>query len=224
MKREIIITTDGSHTVEIKDMKVTYHSHHGAIQESMHVFIEAGLRYQSGRLGQQDKPIRIFEMGFGTGLNTYLSLLEAEKTGKQVYYTAIENYPLSEAEAKYLNYEQLLSASSENFQKLHQVQWDERVWITKNFELKKVKGDLITCEFEEHFDIVYYDAFAPTAQPELWTEEIFRKLFEMLSPGGILVTYCSKGSVRRAMIAAGFLVEKLPGPKGKREMVRAKRV
>lgn len=223
MQREIILTSDGSHTVQIKDMDVTYHSHHGAIQESMHVFIEAGFLFKVDHRKDDDSPIRIFEMGFGAGLNAYLTLLEAKKTKTKVVYTTIENFPLQEKETRSFNYPKLLNAPVEEFQKLHKSDWSKYVSITENFRLQKIKADLIAHSFEEHFDVIYYDAFAPKAQPELWTAEVFKKIFRMLLPGGILVTYCSKGDVRRAMMAAGFSVEKIPGPRGKREMVRAGR-
>ena len=221
MKREIITTKDGSHTVYIPDLNVTYHSHHGAIQESVHVFIEAGLHYQLNRMDFSHQELRIFEMGFGTGLNAFLTLLEAEKINRKVQYTAIENYPLSEEEVKSLNYDQLLAASTTGIQQLHKTTWNETIVFTKNFSLKKIEDNLLTHSFEEQFHLIYYDAFAPSAQPELWTEEVFRKFYSMLLPNGILVTYCSKSTVRRAMQAAGFRVEKMPGPPGKREMVRA---
>lgn len=223
MQREIILTSDGSHTVQIKEMDVTYHSHHGAIQESMHVFIEAGFLFKVDQRKGDDSPIRIFEMGFGTGLNAYLTLLKAKKIKTKVVYTTIETLPFSEKETGSFNYPELLNAPVEVFQKLHKSDWNKYVSITENFRLQKIKDDLIAHSFKEHFDVIYYDAFAPRAQPELWTEEVFKKLFRMLLPGGILVTYCSKGDVRRALMAAGFSVEKIPGPRGKREMVRAGR-
>ena len=222
MKREIILTADGSHTVQVNEMNVTYHSHHGAVQESRHVFVEAGFLHKAEQLPKEE-PMRIFEMGFGTGLNALLTLVEAEKLERQVRYTAIENFPLSEAEASALNYAELVPASKELFKKLHGAEWNVDVILSEYFTVKKIKADLLSQPFDESFHLIYYDAFAPAAQPELWTEEIFRKLFQMLLPGEILVTYCSKGDVRRAMMAACFLVQKIPGPKGKREMVRATR-
>ncbi len=221
MKREIIITADGSHTVAIPSLNVTYHSRHGAIQESMHVFIEAGLRYlitQSTTLS-----INLFEMGFGTGLNAFLSAMEAQKQQRKIQYTAVERYPVSPEKAMALNYTQALQ-NHPLFTELHTCSWDEAVMINDFFTLKKVKTDLTNFSSRQIFDLIYYDAFAPTAQPELWTIEVFQKLFDLLAPGGVLVTYCAKGDVRRAMIAAGFTVTKLPGPKGKREMLRAEKV
>ena len=218
MKREIIVTSDGSHTVQVPEMNVTYHSHHGAIQESMHVFINAGLLYQFDRLSQQE--MHIFEMGFGTGLNAFLAALEAETHNIKIQYTSVEQFPISIEEAKKLNYADSLGRH-QLFEVLHSCKWNEDVSLTSHFTLRKEQTNLLEYKPSQKFHLIYYDAFAPAAQPELWTEAVFKKLFDMLLPGGILVTYCSKGDVRRAMMAAGFSVEKIPGPKGKREMVRA---
>lgn len=223
MKRQIITTKDGSHTVEIPELQITYHSHHGAVQESMHVFIEAGLKYwlQNQKEGCPEK-LFIFEMGFGTGLNAYLTALEAEKQRVHIHYTAVEQYPLTPLEAAPLNY-----ATGEEhknlFSLLHQCPWQREVQLTAFFVLSKQQTSLLDFKPSHPADLIYFDAFAPAAQPELWTEAVFQKLHEMLRPGGVLVTYCSKGVVRRAMQAAGFTVTKIPGPPGKREMVRAAR-
>jgi tRNA U34 5-methylaminomethyl-2-thiouridine-forming methyltransferase MnmC len=218
MKREIVITKDGSHTIAIPEMAVTYHSIHGAIQESMHVFITEGLRYIIDQSTKQ--PIRVFEMGFGTALNTFLTAIEAEKNNIQVIYTTVEQFPLSVDEANSLNYVDVLH-HQKLFQQLHEAPWNEEVIINKHFTIHKIHNSLINLSTDQLFNIIYYDAFAPSAQPELWTKEIFEKLFAMLEPNGFLVTYCSKGDVRRNMIAAGLTVKKLPGPPGKREMLRA---
>jgi tRNA U34 5-methylaminomethyl-2-thiouridine-forming methyltransferase MnmC len=218
MNRLIIRTGDGSNTVSIPELNVTYHSKHGAIQESMHIFIEAGLYYSINQSTIQ--PINIFEMGFGTGLNAFLTAIEAGNKKTKVYYTAVENNPLGEEEIRKLNYTETLK-NVELFQAIHQCGWNEDIELNKFFTLRKINDDFINYSTNQQFNIIYYDAFAPTAQSELWMEEIFKKLYFMLLPGGILVTYCSKGSVRRAMEAAGFKVEKIPGPPGKREMVRA---
>lgn len=226
MKREIITTADGSHTVQIQEWNVTYHSHHGAIQESLHVFIEAGLRYWCNRQ-EPGSVIRIFEMGFGTGLNAFLTAIEAEKRNMPVHYTTVEKYPLAAAEARNLNYAHLVQQES-LFAQLHQSIWDEAVCINSNFTLHKLHTDLASYAHKseasgERFNIIYYDAFAPAAQPELWSKELFEDLYRLLLPGGVLTTYCSKGDVRRALQAAGFAVTKLAGPPGKREMVRAEK-
>jgi len=222
MKRDVVNTADGSHTVSIPEMNVTYHSRHGAIRESMHVFIGAGLRYLSGRLGRPYRlePVRLFEMGFGTGLNAFLTAIEAEKEKIKIYYTAVEQYPLTLEEAGQLNYSETLG-HKELFDSLHQSKWKEDVNINDYCTLRKEQTSLLNFSALQPFNLIYYDAFAPAAQPELWTKEVFEKLFHLLTPGGVLVTYCSKGDVRRAMMAAGFTVTKLPGPPGKREMLRA---
>ncbi|OLY90875.1 tRNA U34 5-methylaminomethyl-2-thiouridine-forming methyltransferase MnmC [Cnuella takakiae] len=223
MKRQIILTKDGSHTVEIPELQVAYHSHNGALQESVHVFIEAGLRFVAGHTGQANTastPLRIFEMGFGTGLNAYLTALEAYKLQIPIHYTAIEPYPLGSEEIALLNYA-ATEADRELFSQLHQAPWQEDVPITPLFTLHKQQTALFQFNIAAPVHLIYYDAFAPSAQPELWTESTFSQLHRMLVPGGVLVTYCSKSVVRRAMQAAGFTVTKIPGPRGKREMVRA---
>lgn len=208
MKRELQITADGSHTVSIPDMQVTYHSRHGAIQESRHVYIEAGL------MALAHNPIRIFEMGFGTGLNALLSCMYTSRT---IYYYSVERFPLTPVETVGLNYDTTLLPL------LHQAPWNEDVRIAPHFTLHKAHRSLLEVAPAHTFHIIYYDAFAPSAQPELWTQTVFEKLYHLLEPGGILVTYCSKGDVRRAMLGAGFTIEKLAGPPGKREMLRASR-
>jgi tRNA U34 5-methylaminomethyl-2-thiouridine-forming methyltransferase MnmC len=170
----------------------------------MHVFIKAGLQTI------QQPLVRIFEMGFGTGLN---ALLTMEHAATSVYYFSVEQFPLTGEEVAGLNYGNTL----------HQYPWNEDVKISDQFTLHKSHGSLLAISPGQTFHLIYYDAFAPTAQPELWTKEVFEKLYNLLEPGGILVTYCSKGDVRRAMLAAGFAVDKLAGPQGKREMLRAKK-
>ena|SRR5579875_1348872 len=221
MNREVIATKDGSHTIAIADMQVTYHSVHGAIQESRHVFIEAGFTYVRNQLPHQ--PICIFEMGFGTGLNALLTAIEAEQTQTPIFYTAIEQYPLTANEYAHLNYCCLLNCNEGLLQQMHDCPWNEAVKITPFFTLQKIQNSLIHYQTVQRFHLIYYDAFAPSAQPELWTQTVFEKLHQRLHTNGILVTYCSKGDVRRAMTAAGFSVTKLPGPPGKREMVRGNR-
>ena len=221
MQRQPVITKDGSHTISIPEMNVTYHSHHGAIQESMHVYINAGLKYISETLKATE--ICIFEMGFGTGLNALLTLMEAEKNQLTIHYTTVELFPLLVDEIILLNYcEQLHRKDLEPvFQQLHQCDWEKDISITPFFTLHKTKNSLKNFTASKLQNLIFYDAFAPSAQPELWTKETFEKLYQILLPGGILVTYCSKSDVRRAMQAAGFIVEKIQGPRGKREMVRA---
>jgi tRNA U34 5-methylaminomethyl-2-thiouridine-forming methyltransferase MnmC len=219
MNREIIITEDGSHTISIPEIDVTYHSIHGAIQESMHVFLNAGFREAASRFDR----IRIFEMGLGTGLNALLTLEEAEKLKYNIHYTAVELYPCVQEQVEKLNYcdstERKHLRSS--FEKIHTSPWETDTRITEYFTLFKSNADLLDFNFANPLDLIYFDAFAPEVQPELWTAPVFSKLYGAMSPGGVLVTYCSKGDVRRALMAAGFHVEKIQGPPGKREMVRA---
>ena len=201
-------------------MNVTYHSIHGARQESTHVFIREGLEairpLRSGR-------IAIFEMGFGTGLNSLLTLINAGEKKQPVYYYSVELFPLNNEEVKQLNYCNELHRPDLQplFERLHNCEWEKDIIITDHFTLHKTNTDLITLSTNQHFNLIYYDAFAPGAQPELWTVAVFEKLYHLLLPGGILVTYCSKSDVQRAMKAAGFMIEKIPGPPGKREMIRA---
>jgi len=222
MQRNIIVTRDGSHSVEIPALRVSYHSVHGAIQESLHVYIQAGLRH----LFQQHPAATgctIFEMGFGTGLNALLTVIEAATLQKTIYYYTVEAFPLETAMTEQLNYCEVLQQPGYTmaFNTLHQSEWNMPVAITDNFILHKLPASLADITIDRPIDIIYYDAFAPSAQPELWTTTVFQKLYASLAPQGILVTYCSKGDVRRALLAAGFKVEKIPGPPRKREMIRA---
>jgi tRNA U34 5-methylaminomethyl-2-thiouridine-forming methyltransferase MnmC len=218
--REVVLTKDGSHTIAIPEKGLTYHSVHGAVQESMHVFIEAGLGAVLPSFNQQE--ISVFEMGFGTGLNAFLTALVAQEQQVSVFYTSVEAFPLTAKEASSLNYSDALG-SGDLFQTLHQCGWNEAVPVNEFFTIEKLQTELAAFFPSRQYDLVYYDAFAPSAQPELWTEEVFKKLYSMLNANGVLVTYCSKGDVRRALLAAGFRVEKIPGPPGKREMLRAKK-
>lgn len=216
MKPELRTTADGSHTLYVKGLDEHYHSIHGALTESRHVFINAGLKQASG------DPIRIFEMGFGTGLNAILTLLEIRGTGRKVHYTGLEKYPLGEEIISSLNYPSLLPEDArELFVRLHRADWNKETAIGEEFILEKVRGDLCNLEDRDRFDLVYFDAFAPDRQPELWTQEIFSRVFRSMSSGSVLTTYSSKGLVRRNLAEAGFLVEKLAGPPGKRDMTRA---
>lgn len=216
MERRVQITADGSHTIAIPGMQVTYHSKHGAIEESKHVFIEAGLYYPD----KHRKKLSVLEMGFGTGLNALLTAIEAQQNNIDIQYHAIEAYPLSSEEKSALNHGALLNQET-IFQQLHDAPWNQPVLVHPYFSLHKHYSTLQSFQHIQAFDVIYYDAFAPSAQPELWTVTVFQQLLNLLTPGGLLVTYCSKGDVRRAMTVAGFHVTKIPGPPGKREMVRA---
>ncbi|MFT4575246.1 MAG: tRNA U34 5-methylaminomethyl-2-thiouridine-forming methyltransferase MnmC [Polaribacter sp.] len=217
MKREIVKTSDGSTTIHLPDWNENYHSTHGAIQESKHVFIDKGLSIIS-------KPeISILEIGFGTGLNCFLTLLEAEKRKISINYVGVEAYPVTEEEAVQLNYVSELNVGDKQavFNQLHQVSWDENHDILIEFSLEKRKQFFKDITAEDQFNLVYFDAFGAEHQPELWSLEIFRIMFKAMKEDGVLVTYCAKGSVRRAMQEVGFIVERLDGPPGKREMLRA---
>lgn len=218
MKRMLLITDDNSHTISIPELNATYHSLKGAIQESRHIYLDAGLKYFIDNNPKQS--INIFEMGFGTGLNSFLTLLESIKSDRNFFYQSVELFPLLKEEYSLLNYQQLLDNPC-NFLQLHEIDWEKKYQITPNFSLLKTNQSFLTFKFTQNFDIVYYDAFAYNTQPELWSEVIFKKVYENLNIGGILVTYSSKSLVRKAMVAAGFKVEKIPGPKGKSEIVRA---
>lgn len=217
MKREIITTADGSKTIHIKDWNEQYHSIHGAIQEAYHVFIDHGLRLFNNR------SINILEIGLGTGLNALITLKEALNLNLDVHYKGVEAFPINAEEFKHLNYISELKAElfEVPFLKMHQSVWEEEIKIFDNFNLYKQLADFKEIKDENEYDLIYFDAFGARVQPELWTEEIFAIMFKALKNNGILVTYSAKGSVRRAMQAVGFIVERLPGPPGKREMLRA---
>ena len=213
---EIVITKDGSHSVYFPELDEHYHSVHGAITESLHVFIDAGLKQC------EKNDIRILEMGFGTGLNALLTLANANESGRSVHYTGIEKYPLQPVIINSLNYESITDSPGSGILKLmHDSPWGEEIMILPGFILKKIQCDMQELDQKNEFDLVYFDAFAPDKQPELWTDKIFRRIFLAMKPHSILTTYSSKGLVRRNLKAAGFRVEKLPGPPGKREMTRA---
>lgn len=216
INRELQQTADGSHTLFIPEMDEHYHSVNGAVQESRHVFIEAGLHHQT------QKDITVFEIGFGTGLNAFLTLLDAEENNRSVNYYSVELYPLASELVGALNYGDVICPEKKEwFGALHAASWNEAAKITDRFTLHKIQGDSNTCQLPEDIDLVYFDAFAPDKQPEMWSQEIFDKIYAHTSEGGILTTYCAKGVVRRMMQKAGYSVERIPGPPGKREMLRA---
>lgn len=223
MLRRVITTADGSKTIHIEEWNEHYHSIHGAIQEANHVFIKHGLLFFVASFPKV-RPITILEIGFGTGLNAFLTLQEVQKLNTTIEYVGVEAFPVASEELEALNYaEQIDVTTSNQFQILHSVSWEEKHCIASNFTLKKQKKTFQEIADIELYDLIYFDAFGARVQPELWTEAIFKKMFEALKPNGVLVTYAAKGSVRRAMLTVGFLVEKLPGPPGKREMLRARK-
>jgi len=221
LKRQIIITKDGSSTIHIPEWNEQYHSIHGAIQEAKHVFIKHGLHHVIAE--NNLKHIAILEIGFGTALNAFISLLEAEKLKLNIDYSGIEAYPISMEEISQLNYPDQLNVLDKKdvFNKLHEVSWGFNHEITTNFQLRKEEKDFMKIDNKNTFNLIYFDAFGARVQPELWTETIFKIMFEALKNKGVLVTYAAKGSVRRAMQSVGFIVERLEGPPGKREMLRA---
>jgi len=220
---EIKATADGSSTLFVPELNEHYHSVHGALQESKHVFIEAGLR----PLLQQNLPeIKIFEVGFGTGLNAILTFAEAEAASVPVLYDTIEAFPLPEHITAALNLRSLLQNDSLSaaFTQMHAAPWNKETTLSQYFRLNKrhdtLQGAILP---PSEYNLIYFDAFAPEKQPELWTEVIFGKIFAAMQPEGILVTYCAKGIIKRMLRATGFMVETIPGPPGKREMIRAHR-
>lgn len=216
MHSELLITEDGSHTLFVPEMDECYHSSHGAVQESKHVFIEAGLKHC---LKQE---IKVLEIGFGTGLNAFLTLIEAEKENKSVIYTGLEFYPVETEEAVKLNFPELIEPDKRaEYEALHRCEWNRKVKITTNFTLIKQQVDFTKADFSDKYDVIYFDAFSPEKQPEMWSEKLFEKMYLCAADNAILTTYCAKGAVRRAMQSAGFNVERLPGPPGKREILRA---
>lgn len=218
-KKEKYTSADGSDTFYIPELNEYYHSHHGAIQEANHVFIKNGLHF----FLEKDN-LSILEVGFGTGLNALLSCLEAEKMSKKVEYFTLEPFPLNKNEILQLNYTEKVENSIANiiFEKIHQVSWNKYVEISSFFYLIKLNETIQEIELNpESFDIIYFDAFGPRVQPEMWTLEIFQKLYNLLKKQSCLVTYCAKGQVKRDLKSANFMVETLQGPPGKREMIRA---
>ena len=218
MKRKVILTSDGSKTIYIPEWDESYHSRHGAVQEANHVFIDKGLHHLIN--SKLLKEINVLEIGFGTGLNAFLTALVAKQVKVKVNYTGIEAYPVTNDELLALNYTKT-NNEVKLFKELHQVSWEENHEISEFFILKKCQKFIQEIDIISSFNLIYFDAFGARVQPELWTEQIFEIMFHALKKNGVLVTYAAKGSVRRAMQSVGFTVEKLPGPPGKREMLRA---
>jgi tRNA U34 5-methylaminomethyl-2-thiouridine-forming methyltransferase MnmC len=218
MERELRLTEDGSHTLIAKELDEPYHSIHGAVQESLHVFIDQGF------ISIPKSPVRILELGLGTGLNLLLTLVEAELSGREVFYHAVEKYPLEAFEYIRLNYENVVEGiPAGKLLELHKAPWGEDFPLSDRFSVFKELADFRSMDPQGTFDLVYFDAFAPDKQPELWSQEIFETIADLVDTGGILVSYTSKGSVRRALISCGFEVDRVPGPPGKREMIRARK-
>ena len=219
MPNSLFETEDGSHSLFSEQYGVSYHSKYGAIQETQHVFINAALRFKA----VIQKEISILEIGFGTGLNAYMTLLEATKRDLAIQYTAIEAYPISMEQATALNYSTLLNdeVSPAQFLQMHSSDWAKPLTITEQFQFIKQQIKFEAIDFENQFDIIYFDAFAPNSQPELWEAAVLGIMYKALKKDGVLVTYCAKGVVKRTLKAVGFQIEALKGPPGKREMTRA---
>ena len=214
---ELVKTDDGSDTLFVRELGEHYHSTFGAVQESMHIFIEAGLRKCNQPL------INIFEVGFGTGLNAYLTVLESIKTSQSIRYISVEKYPILEELWSAINYPGIIPEGNPLlFRMMHEARWNEEVKITDHFSILKLSTDLEDVDYSVFplFDLIYFDAFSPDKQPKLWATTIFRQLASHCVPNAKLVTYCAKGIVRRSLIEAGFTTERIPGPPGKREMLR----
>ena len=225
MIREIIKTNDGSTTIHLPEWNESYHSKHGAIQEAYHVFIKNGLCLaNSQKLVSlfKVKSIAILEIGFGTGLNAFITFLEAKKANLTIDYVGVEAYPIEMEEAMEMNYPNEIDVSETTvFKKMHEFSWDLKNQLSDNFMLTKRKQFFQDIQDEASFDLIYFDAFGFRVQPDLWSDTIFVAMFKALKPNGILVTYACRTSIKNAMLSAGFSVEKLPGAPGKREMLRA---
>jgi tRNA U34 5-methylaminomethyl-2-thiouridine-forming methyltransferase MnmC len=218
--RKIITTADGSKTIQLEEWNEVYHSKHGAIEEARHVFINAGLHHILKSF--QPSLMSVLEIGFGTGLNAFLTLLETKKNHVNIDYQGVEAYPVSPEEICQLNYVDLISPENQTiFNKLHGCPWDKKVSITSYFELTKRQQFFVDINDVNQFDIIYFDAFGARVQPELWTKHIFKKMYDALKVNGVLVTYAAIGQIKRDMIDLGFFVERLDGPPGKRHMLRA---
>ena len=219
---KIIKTDDGSHSLFLPELNETYHSFHGAINESEHIFIQKGLEFAFEKI--DSRPIKILEIGFGTGLNALTTLKNIKTHPKEsILYDSVEAYPLEAEIYQELNYVDLLGDEGLKvpFALMHESEWNKEVKIKDNFSLCKIHGKIEDLKLKEkHYDLVYFDAFAPSKQAEMWSLDILEKIKNSLSPNAILVTYCAKGQFKRDLKSLGFTVETLDGPPGKKEMVR----
>lgn len=223
MKRKVVLTSDGSSSLFVETLNEHFHSHFGALQESEHIFIGAG--FNSPELVPLD-PISIFEMGMGTGLNVLLTYYRAQELKKKVFYETVELHPVIPKEFQQLNYAQFIKEkdAAEIFANIHSCKWNIPQTLSPNFILQKHKISVLDFQFPiETYNLIYFDAFSPDTQPELWTKPLFEKIYNSLLPKGILVTYSTKGIVKNILWEVGFKIEKLPGAVGKREMLRARK-
>lgn len=216
---QLVNTSDGSHTIYVPELDEHYHSTHGAVQESEFIFINNGFRFC------KSDPVSILEIGFGTGLNALMTAIEAIAGTRKVNYTSLEKYPLEKDIIKSLNYHEFAGAmGKEIFQLIHSSQWNTDTFLSKNFTLKKIETDLTREKPSGRYNLIYFDAFGPDKQPEMWTREIFDGISSVTAKDGILVTYSAKGEVKRTLRACGFEVSLIPGPPGKRQMIRAVKI
>lgn len=212
----IEITADGSPTLYLPELDEHYHSTKGALAEARHIFVEMGLHHSPAACP------RVLEIGFGTGLNAFLTLLDADARQCPVCYTGLELHPLTSDCLHALDYPSLICPErAADYYRMHDAPWEVEVQVTPFFSLRKSQVDFTVWEPGQAFDVIYFDAFAPEKQPEMWSRSLFDGLYASLSEGGVLTTYCAKGVVRRMLQTAGFHVERLPGPPGgKREILR----
>jgi tRNA U34 5-methylaminomethyl-2-thiouridine-forming methyltransferase MnmC len=216
---EIVKTSDGSSTLFVPELNEHYHSVHGAIQESEYIFIKCGLDFSKA------DPVRIFEVGFGTGLNAFLTAINASSQNRIIFYTSIEKYPLKDSLVNELNYKSFFPQESAYlFDLIHKGKWNSVEVISNNFTLNKIEGDVTKQEINGDYDLIFFDAFGPDKQPDMWTDEVFRKIAEITVHNGILLTYSVKGEVKRTLRKHGFKVNRLPGPPGKHQIIRAVKI
>lgn len=219
---QLFITQDGSSSLISGKFGEAYHSRHGALQESNHVFIDAGLKHL---IEHGKQKINILEIGFGSGLNALLTLTLSTLNPKvKIYYEGLEAYPITETDVKALNYHELLGIKQKEFNRLHESEWNKPNMISDCFTFKKNNSKFELFESDQTFDLIYFDAFAPSIQSHLWETPFLKKIFDLCNQGAILVTYCAKGSFKRALKECGFNIEALPGPAKKREMTRAMKI
>ena len=212
---KLVLTSDGSHTIYVPELDEHYHSIHGAVQESDFIFIKNGFN------ASRANPVHIFEVGFGTGLNALLTAANSLKNNREVFYTSIEKYPLANSVINTLNHHLYSGSDKTIFDKIHSAVWNEMSDICINFHFTKISSDIITYSLTGNYDLIYFDAFGPDKQPEMWSRDVFERLSAVTNRGGILVTYSAKGEVKRCLRSVGFQVSLLPGPPGKRHMIRA---
>lgn len=224
MKIEILKTADGSPTLYLPELDETYHSRHGSVQEARHVFIQHGLNFvieEQKKEKSADSTIQLLEVGFGTGLNALLTFQEAiQNPALHIAYTSYETHPIAESIWSQLNYINEPNAA-ESYTALMQAPWNENVALSSNFNILKIDKAIQALQAKDQFDLIYFDAFGPRAQAEMWDVSVFERLHRALKPNGVLVTYCAMGQFKRDLKSLGFVVERLPGPPGKREMTRA---